>query len=161
MLSEAFFKLQRHCEELKLEAYMPTPDDVPTIGYGHTKGVKLGHVITLEQAEEYLKEDAHDAVEAAFYYLKDIELSQHQFDAIISMVFNAGTQIFRNRDGSNTGIYRALKKGDHKRVMHEMRRWVHQAGKPLKGLVTRRGMEEMLYLLGTQEGECETFIPAY
>lgn len=169
MLSEAFYKLQRHVEELKLEAYMPTPDDVPTIGYGHTTGVKLGHVITLEQAEEYLREDAQDAIDSAAPYLRNIELSQHQFDAIISMVFNLGVGkkgvkngVFRNYDGSDTGIYQALKRGEHKVVMHQMRRWNRQAGKVLNGLTTRRGMEEMLYLLGTkEEGECETFIPAY
>ena len=156
MLSDYFYALQRHCEELRLEAYMPTSDDVPTIGYGHTKDVKLGHVITVDQAEEYLQEDAQNTIKSASPYLRDVELSQHQFDAIISMVFNAGTKIFRNKDGSDTGIYRALKKGEHTRVMHEMRRWVHQAGKPLKGLVTRRGMEEMLYLIGTtKEGRCD------
>ena len=44
-------------EGLELEAYMPTPIDVPTIGYGHTKTVKMGMVITEKQAEALLKKD--------------------------------------------------------------------------------------------------------
>ena len=41
-------------EGLRLEAYL-CPAGVPTIGWGHTKGVKLGDKITLEQAEDFLK----------------------------------------------------------------------------------------------------------
>tara|TARA_R110002167_G_scaffold80441_1_gene221181 strand:+ start:125 stop:691 length:567 start_codon:yes stop_codon:yes gene_type:complete len=42
-----------------LEATMPTkdPNDRLTIGWGHTKGVKKGQKITLEQAEQLLLDD--------------------------------------------------------------------------------------------------------
>ena len=42
-----------------LEATMPTkdPNDLLTIGWGHTKGVKKGQKITLEQAEQLLLDD--------------------------------------------------------------------------------------------------------
>ena len=33
-------------EGLELTAYMPTPIDVPTIGYGHTKTAYMGMKIT-------------------------------------------------------------------------------------------------------------------
>lgn len=167
MLSDEFYKLQRHVEDLSLKAYAATAEEASrglyTIGYGHTRGVKPGDTITQEKAEEYLIEDAQDALSSSAPYLADLELTQHQLDAIVSMVFNLGPKLFKNRDGSDTGIYTALKAHDHKAVMGQMRRWTRQAGKVLTGLVTRRGMEEMLYLLGTIEGEseCEYFIPAY
>ena len=44
-------------EGLVLKAYLPTPNDKWTIGYGHIKGVKPGDVITEEQAELLLRED--------------------------------------------------------------------------------------------------------
>jgi lysozyme len=43
-------------ESCKLTAYLDT-GGVPTIGYGHTKGVKLGMTCTQEQAEQWLRED--------------------------------------------------------------------------------------------------------
>ena len=41
--------IQKH-EALRLEAYMPTPHDKPTIGWGHTSTTKMGMKITMEQA---------------------------------------------------------------------------------------------------------------
>ena len=43
-------------EGLKLKAYKDAVGK-PTIGYGHTKDVKMGQEISWEQAEKYLKED--------------------------------------------------------------------------------------------------------
>ena len=37
-------------EELRLVAYLPTKNDVWTIGWGHTHGVKRGDKITTDQA---------------------------------------------------------------------------------------------------------------
>ena len=41
-------------EGLRLKAYL-CPAGIPTIGYGHTKGVVLGQVCTKEEAEEWMK----------------------------------------------------------------------------------------------------------
>ena len=35
-----------------------------TIGYGHTSGVRMGDTCTIEQAEQWLQEDAQDALQA-------------------------------------------------------------------------------------------------
>ena len=48
--------LIKNFEGLRLTAYK-CPAGVPTIGYGHTKNVKMGDVITLEQANSYLLQD--------------------------------------------------------------------------------------------------------
>ena len=39
------------------QAYLPTAHDVPTIGWGHTKGVYMGQIITLEGAQAMFEED--------------------------------------------------------------------------------------------------------
>ena len=49
-------ELVKKWEGCKLHAYLDG-GGVPTIGYGHTDGVKLGDVCTQEQAEKWLKED--------------------------------------------------------------------------------------------------------
>ena len=39
------------------EVYKEDPNDLLTIGWGHTEGVEEGQEITLEEAEQYLLED--------------------------------------------------------------------------------------------------------
>ena len=48
-------KLIQHFETLKLKAYLDI-FGVPTIGWGHTKNVKLGSSCTKEQADKYVKD---------------------------------------------------------------------------------------------------------
>ena len=48
--------IKRH-EGLRLTAYLPTPNDKWTIGYGHTKTAHSGMKITEAGAEELLRQD--------------------------------------------------------------------------------------------------------
>lgn len=49
-------------EKLRLESYLPTPNDKLTIGYGHTgKDVKQGMKINEKQALELLRKDLKSA----------------------------------------------------------------------------------------------------
>ena len=57
----AFAPLVRRYEGLRLQAYL-CPAGIPTIGYGHTKGVKIGQTITEAQAEILLQQDMLAAV---------------------------------------------------------------------------------------------------
>ena len=47
-------------EGCKLQSYLDGAG-VPTIGYGHTKGIKMGMTCTLAQAKAWLAEDLADA----------------------------------------------------------------------------------------------------
>ena len=42
--------LIKQFEGFRGEAYMPTPNDVPTVGYGNTQGVQMGQQISEEEA---------------------------------------------------------------------------------------------------------------
>lgn len=164
--SEAYYKLVQHYEGLSLKAYAATAHEAArglyTIGYGHTRGVKAGDIITKEQAREFLEADTLEAVRVLSKYEHMTPLSQFQYDALLSMTYNLGPQLFRNRDGSKTGLYSALEVGDHGWVMREIPRWDKQGGAALLGLQLRRAAERFLYDLGTTKGaSCERFIPAY
>lgn len=74
-------------EGLRLDAYLD-PVGIPTIGYGHTAGVKMGTKITQEQAEKYLAEDLKKA-EKAVDALK-LSLNPNQRDALASFTYNCG-----------------------------------------------------------------------
>ena len=60
-----------------------------TIGYGHTKNVRPGMMITEDQAEQLLREDVR-GFERAVGDLIPIPLSQSEFDALVSFAFNVG-----------------------------------------------------------------------
>ena len=66
-------------EGLRLTAYLDSVG-VPTIGYGHTKNVHLGLVVTCQQAEEFLSQDLRIA-ETAVNHLVKVSLNDNQFSA--------------------------------------------------------------------------------
>lgn len=79
-------------EGLRLKAYQ-CPAGVWTIGYGHTNGVNKGDVTNEIGATEMLKEDlawAERAVSAT-----GADLTQNQFDALVSLTFNIGSGNFK------------------------------------------------------------------
>ena len=125
-------------EQLRLNSYL-CPAGKWTIGYGHTEGVNRGMLITEKTADAFLKQDIQKA-EAEVNRI-EADLTQEQFDALVSFVFNVGTQAFR---------YSTLRKliernpGDPK-IADEFRRWVYTGNTMLPGLVKRREQEIKLY----------------
>lgn len=128
-------------EELRLKAYLPTPQDVWTIGWGHTRTAKQGMTITLPQAEALFEKDTAWAQNAVNTRVK-VPLSQHQFDALVSLVFNIGEGAF-----AKSTLLRKLNAKDYEGAAQQFLVWNKQKGKTLKGLVRRRA-EEMGYFLG-------------
>lgn len=126
-------------EGLRLEAYL-CPAGVWTIGYGHTKGVKKGDFITLEEAEMLLREDVKDAENAVNKYVK-VGINQNQFDALVSFVFNLGSGNFKT-----STLLRKLNTGDYLGAANEFKRWNKAGGKVLNGLVKRREDEANLFI---------------
>jgi GH24 family phage-related lysozyme (muramidase) len=94
-----------------------------TVGWGHAEPIKkskfkVGQVITREKAQELLKEDlktAADGVRRMFSQWKeegiDIEVTQKQFDVLVSIAFNAGVSGLRNSE-----IVKHLKEGNIKKA---------------------------------------------
>lgn len=134
-------KLIERFEGLVLEAYQ-CPGGKWTIGYGHTEGVHEGMKITKEQAEELLRRDLAE-VEKAIAALVEVPLSQNQFDALASFVFNVGIDAFER-----STLLRKLNAGDYAAVPVELMRWVYAGGKRVDGLVNRRVAEAGLWSRG-------------
>jgi len=78
-------------ESLRLNAYKCS-SGVPTIGYGHTKNVKMGQKITKSEADEYFKEDlkVFENEVNKINKTKGYNLNQNQFDSLVSFAFNTG-----------------------------------------------------------------------
>ena len=121
-------------EKLELKAYK-CPAGVLTIGYGHTRGVKKGQVITKVQADVLLKGDLL-AVEKSINDL-GLALTQGQFDALVDFCFNLG----RTKLLNSTLYVKILDNASDDDIATQFRRWVYASGKKLNGLVKRREWE--------------------
>ncbi|PQK86771.1 lysozyme [Pantoea ananatis] len=131
--------LIKRFEGLKLEAYRDSVG-IPTIGYGHTSGVKMGDVITCEQADKYLREDLLLA-ELTINTNVKVKLTQNQFDALASFVFNLGSGNF-----VKSTLLKKLNAGDFAAAADEFGKWVNAGGKKLAGLVKRRAAEREVFI---------------
>lgn len=138
-ISEKGINLIKRFEGLRLEAYLDSVD-IPTIGYGHTRGVKLGQTITQEQADALLEEDIHE-FELAIQRLVHVNLTQNQFDALVSFTFNLGIGSLKQ-----STLLKKLNAGDIVGAANEFNRWVYAGGKKLTGLVKRRSAERLLFI---------------
>ncbi|MBR2291566.1 MAG: lysozyme [Prevotella sp.] len=132
--SEMLVEKLKEMEGLRLEAYLD-PAGVPTIGYGHTRGVRMGDRISRYWAEDLLRRDlrvAEDGVNAL-----GVAKTQGQFDALVSFVFNLGIERLEQ-----STLLRRIRDGDsRKAITAEWMRWVYADGKRLKGLEKRRAWE--------------------
>ena len=117
-----------------LEAYKDEAG-VPTIGYGHTKGVRMGDRISEQWAVELLKMDIQEVEEQV--KALHVARTEGQLDALVSFAFNLG--ISRLRDST---LLKLIRKGGRKNaIRQEFKRWVYAGGKKLRGLEIRREWE--------------------
>lgn len=138
-INDAGLNLIKKWEGLRLESY----DDgggVWTIGYGHTDGVKPGQKITEAQAVRFLSEDLSWA-ESAVEKQVPVDLSDNQFAALVSLVFNIGQTAF-----SKSTLRKALLKKDYDEAAKQFVRWSYDNGKFIQGLKNRRLEELELFL---------------
>lgn len=131
-------ELIKQFEGCKLKAYL-CPANVLTIGYGHTKNVKNNDVITINQAEQFLKEDICELI----MVLDRVEpvLNDNQKVALISLIFNIGKKNFLK-----STLLKKLNKLNFIEASEEFDRWVYSKGKFLKGLQKRREVEKKIFL---------------
>ena len=131
--------LVKRFEGLELKAYRDSVG-ILTIGYGHTHAVKAGDIITGEQADAFLREDLQVAELTVNTNVK-VKLTQGQFDALVSFVFNLGSGNF-----VKSTLIRKLNAGDYAGAADEFGKWVNAGGKKLPGLVKRRAAEREVFL---------------
>ena len=134
MISEKGIKLLKDFEGFRTHAYQDSVG-VWTIGYGHTKGVTPNMVISTAEGEEMLVEELKE-YENYVDDLVKVPLDQHQYDALVSWVYNLGPTNFRS-----STMLRVLNEGKYEEVPNQIRRWNKAGGKELDGLTRRRNAE--------------------
>ena len=113
-----------------------------TIGKGHTgSDVKEGMTITKAQEEALLKKDVAKH-EAGIKKYITAELTQYEYDAIVSWTYNVGVGNL-----ARSTLRKKFNAGDHAGGCREMLKWVYIKGKWSKGLYNRR-MQEYRQCMG-------------
>ena len=135
-------------EALRLKAYQDSKG-VWTSGWGHTKGVKPGDVITREQAEQFIRDDfawVERTLNADLVTGRDKPLvTQNEFDALCSLVFNIGSNAYLE-----STVRRKIKQGDKMAAARAFKMWVYSDHKFVQGLANRRADETRLFLQSGQ-----------
>ena len=128
------------------------PARVATIGWGCTEGVKLGMVWTEAEAEAALLREIAK-FENAVNTSVTVEISQNEFDAMVSLAYNIGAAGFKR-----SSVLRRLNKGDRTGAAKAFHMWNRGGGRILAGLVSRRAREAALFLKPVSAPE-EPFMP--
>lgn len=137
--NEVGLALIKSFESCKLEPYLDIAD-VCTVGFGHTNGVTMDMgPITQAQADEWLEEDIEDSEKQVNRWIK-VELTDNQFSALTSLVFNVGSLPLQKTLGT------MLRAGNIKGASQQFLRWNMAAGRVSHGLVRRREAERELFL---------------
>ena len=140
-------------EQLRLKAYSDAGYGWAraTIGWGHTgPDVSKGMEITKAKALALLKKDV-EWVEKAVNEMVTVSLTQAQFDALCSFVFNVGAGGPNTSGGFyNSTLRRKLNAGDYAGAANEFPKWRKSNGKVMAGLIRRRAQEKALFLSGKE-----------
>lgn len=142
-LSKAGYELIKSLEGVKTKAYQDSVG-IWTIGVGfirvNGKPVVKGQTMTESEIEtEFFKQLGNYENPVNDYVTKT--LTQNQFDALVSFVFNVGGNAFRNST--------LLKKinadpKDKQGITSEWKKWNRAGGKVIQGLTNRR-LKELNY----------------
>ena len=133
-------------EGLRLEAYQDSAG-VWTIGYGHTgPDVEPGQRIDEDRAEVLLWTDLIQA--EAIVKNWTLGLNQHQFDALVSFVFNLGSAPFTGETGIKTALISRYYADAAREILKWTKAKVNGRSRVLPGLDARRKAESRLFSEG-------------
>lgn len=112
-----------------------------TIGYGHVvkPGEQFPCGLTEKHAEDILYDDLAEAEQCIFDNVT-VDLLPNQFDALVSLIFNIGTNAFEK-----STLLRALNSEQYEEAGQQFLRWVYANGKVVYGLQKRREKEKRLF----------------
>jgi lysozyme len=96
-------------------------------------------VLSAAEIDEILRKDLN-RFEAGVLRLIKVELTQGQFDALVSFSFNVGLGNLQN-----STLRMKINRGDYEGAAEQFLVWTKAGGKVLKGLVIRRTHEKEMF----------------
>jgi lysozyme len=141
-ISDAGVTLIEGFEAFRAEAYLDGVG-IPTIGYGTTKikgePVKLGMTCTKQEATTWLKDDMNE-FENFIQDKVNVPLTQNEFDALCSLVYNIGPGNFEK-----SSVLIAINQRQFKTAQARFLLWNRAGGQIELGLSRRRVAEAALF----------------
>lgn len=152
-MSQKGIDLLSDWEGIKCKVYLDAASK-RTIGIGHLltveelvsgvlsiggKAIQWQDGLSREQVKELLAQDLKSR-ERTINHLVETPLTQDQFDALVSLVFNIGEGAF-----AESTVLKRINNGDLDRVPAAFRMWNKVGGKINEGLVERREKEIKLF----------------
>lgn len=124
------------------EAYKYRDASGYSIGYGHfiKPGESFPEPLPLWRGLELLRDDAKIAADAVRGRVK-VALTQNQFDALVSFVYNVGVGAF-----AKSTLLTRLNNGDYAGAAAQFAVWNKSQGQTLPALVVRRQSESNQFL---------------
>ena len=158
-ISDLGLKLIESVEGKKSRVYLDS-GGAPTIGIGHllTKDEKSSGKINVKYANPHNNELIKYAdgltdkqiyallrsdlisVESILTISVKVPLTQNQFDALCSFIFNIGVNAF-----NNSTLLKKLNKAEYNSVPTQMMKWVMDNGRVISGLKNRREQEILMW----------------
>jgi lysozyme len=157
--SEAGRDLIKRWESLRLTAYL-CQAGIPTIGWGHTSGVRMGDRITEHEAEQFLTADLAVA-EGAIERNVTAPITANQHAALVSWALNVGGGAV-----AASTLVRLLNQDRYDEVPGQLLRWIKVTDPVTKrktdsnGLRNRRKAEIALWLTDDTTAPMEAPVPA-
>jgi lysozyme len=134
-------------EGYKDEAYVPTKGDVPTIGFGHTSGVKIGDKTTPVRSLIQLMNEVQGVYVDGLKKCITAPLFDYEFAAYISLAYNIGVTSFcrKAKPGSSPNLIELINTEKYEEACQRIEAFVYGPGrKRLPGLVKRRAEERAI-----------------
>lgn len=119
----------------------------PTVGVGHLvtprDGLSIGQTISEAQVLALLHADLQIAEFGVRQVLDDLPVHQHEFDALVDLVFNVGAG--KLTSGESPRLTRAIAAGNYAAIAEELD-YHHAAGAKAAGLVHRSERRANIFL---------------
>lgn len=124
----------------------------PTVGVGHLltpeDGLSVGDRISYDQAIEFLEKDLEKAEEGVKRLVGDLPIYQHEFDALVDLVYNVGEG--NVSPDQSPGLNDAIVQSDYDGIARELE-YTTAAGRVARGLEYRSERRQSIFMNASYE----------
>ena len=124
----------------------------PTVGVGHLvrpeDGLRVGDRISYDQALDFLEDDLKIAERGVARLVGHLKLYQHEFDALVDLVYNVGEGNVSPRKSPR--LNGAIQAADYQGIADELH-YHHAAGAKANGLVYRSERRQAIFMKAAYE----------
>jgi lysozyme len=134
-------------EDYRPTAYIPVKGDVPTIGFGSTKGVKMGDKTTPARALMRLNEEVQGVYADELKKCIKVPVHLHEFGAFVSLAYSVGapTVCRKAKPGDPPNLIDLINAGRYPEACERIEAFKYGPGRVVyPGLVKRRAGERAM-----------------